>query len=343
MELAEKQSYNALAILKMGDFHHLKNTYAKWGDWSAAWRAEGRGSNIDPGKAWSEMRDEGIELILQDEEAFPAPLREIHQCPWGLYYKGDLSAAGSPAIAIVGTRKATSSGLTVAKNFARDLAAKGINIVSGLALGIDASAHSGALEGGGRTAAILARGLDGVYPAQNENLARKILANDGALISEYPVKSPTLPFRFIERNRITSGLSNATIIIEAPSESGALATARFALEQNRDVGAIPGPINHPNYTGNHSLIKSGAALIASVDDIIAMLNLDQLPLKIKKSPILTEDELAIMNALKSEAGALSVDKIIELGRLEPQTTQRALSLLLMKDIIRESDGRYELN
>lgn len=342
MEIKEIQSYNALAILKMGDFHHLKKSFDKYGSWSEAWRAEGRGGKIDPESAWNELRDLGINLILKDEAGFPELLREIHTCPWALYYRGDLAAAKNPGVAIVGTRRATTGGLNIAKNFSNKLAAAGVNIISGLALGVDTYAHTGALEGAGKTAAVLACGLDTVYPATNSQLAEKIIAGGGVVISEYPIKSETLPFRFIERNRIISGLSNATVIIEAPTESGALATAKFALEQNRDVGAIPGPVNHQNYVGNHGLIKSGAALITGPDDILAMLNLDQLPLKIKKSPVLTEDETAIVNILKLETEPLYIDKIIELVRLEPQITQRALSLLLMKDIIRENGGRFEI-
>lgn len=339
---AEKQYYNAIALGLEGDFRRIQKLRAKYENWYTAWSAIQSREMIHPNKAWQDMQEKGINLVLKDELLFPTLLREIPQCPEGIYYKGNLEAGTTPAIAIVGTRKATSSGLAITKVLASELSEIGVNIISGLALGIDATAHKGAMEANSKTVAVLARGLDNVYPAQNADIAELILKNNGAIISEYPIGVSPLAHRFIERNRLISGLSNAVIIIEAPEESGALATARFAIEQNRDVGAIPGPINHPNYKGNHSLIRSGAALIRSTSDILDLLNLDQLPLKIKKTLVLNEDETTIINIIKTSSEPISVDKIIEIGKLEPHTTQRILTLLEMKDIIREASGRYEL-
>lgn len=340
--LTEKQAYNALAISVAGDFRRLQKIKSSHENWVTALSKSKSDVILDPDKAWQDMRSLGIDLILKNESSFPQLLKEIPQCPEGIYYKGDLQSATSPAIAIVGTRKATPSGLSIAKSISTELSKVGISIISGLALGIDAVAHNGALIAGGKTVAVLARGLDNFYPAQNIALAEFILKNNGAVISEYPTSTQPLAHRFIERNRLISGLANAVIIIEAPEESGALATARFAMEQNRDVGAIPGPVNHPNYKGNHSLIRSGAALIRDASDIFDILNLDQLPLKIIKSSELNERETTIVNILKSYSEPISVDKIIETGKLEPHTTQRILTLLEMRDIIREVGGRYEL-
>ena len=172
------------------------------------------------------------------------------------------------AIAIVGTRRATPDGKSTARRFAAELARAGIVIVSGLAFGVDAAAHEGCLDAEGKTVAVLACGLANIYPRNNEPLAKKILAQGGAIISEYPPDMPAYPSRFLERNRIVSGLSKGTLVIEAPERSGSLATARFALEQNRDVFVVPGPIAHPNFKGSHALIRQGAELVTTPEDIL---------------------------------------------------------------------------
>ncbi len=172
----------------------------------------------------------------------------------------------------MGTRKATSQGRFIAKEIAKKLSEMGMVIVSGLAMGIDTAAHEGALAGAGRTIAVLACGLDNIYPRQNENLAKKIIGTGGAVISEYPVGTEAFKNQFLERNRIVSGLCIATIVVEAPRESGALVTARLAAEQGREVFVFPGPTNHPNYHGSHKLIRDGARLVSSIDDILEDLN-----------------------------------------------------------------------
>lgn len=341
--IEEKKYYNALSLHLFADYKKLSATREKYGSWYEAYRASS--AKLDIENEWTKLGERGVSFLLKEEDGFPELLREIHDCPWGIYYKGKLGGISSPAVAIVGTRRATASGLTIAKKFAADLARAGISTVSGLALGIDTAAHRGTLEGGQPTYAVLARGLDGVYPEQNKNLSDEILANGGAVISEYPLGSPTLPFRFLERNRIVSGLSKMIVVIEAPEESGALVTAKFATEQNRDVGAIPGPINHPNYHGNHSLLKSGAALLTSAEDILNALNIEpqKLPFRENKLKNLSESERAVLEALKFVGNGATVDKILKLAKLETANTQSALTLLLIKDIIRESSGRYELN
>jgi DNA processing protein len=215
-------------------------------------------------------------------------------------------------------------------------------------MGIDTAAHEGALFGGGQTIAVLACGLDTIYPAQNENLAKKILEADGAIISEYPAGAPAYQSQFLERNRIISGLCAATIIIEAPERSGSLATANWACQQGREVFVAPGPINHPNYKGSHKLIRDGARLIGSVEDVLEDLNLEipnskrQAPNKfqIPKFKITDTNQLLIYKTLQEAGRSLNIDKIIELTKLESQVVNQSLAFLIIQEIIKETEKGY---
>ncbi len=292
-----------------------------------------------------------IKSISQENPAYPSLLKEIQNPPLKIYVLGELPTEQKPRIAIVGTRKASLQGQSIAKEMARKLAGAGAVIVSGLAMGIDTSAHEGTLSVNGQTIAVLACGLDTIYPRQNENLAKKILDFKGAIISEYPSKTPALPHQFLERNRIVSGLSIATIIIEAPLESGALVTARLAAEQGREVFVVPGPINHPNYRGSHKLIRDGARLVASVDDILEDLGLEK---QISRQPALqqsrdfeeqiksklNEEERLILEIIKDAGHPLNIDKIIEQTKLEPQIINQAIAPLILEGIIKETEKGY---
>ena len=294
-----------------------------------------------------------INRINQKDSAYPRLLKEIPNPPQQLYLLGALPKdppAGGPKVAIVGTRKATGEGKKLAKEIAKKLAEKGIVIVSGLAMGIDTAAHEGAVLAGGKTIAVLANGLDSIYPSQNENLAKKILESDGALISEYPPETPSFPNQFLERNRIISGLSVATIIIEAPERSGSLATANWAAQQGREVFVFPGPTNHPNFRGSHKLIRDGARLVASVEDILEDLQLEIPNLKIQipnksqnaKSKIINENQLLIHKVIQDAGRPLTVDKIIEFTNLEPQIVSQAVSFLVIEEIIKETEKGYTI-
>ena len=208
-----------------------------------------------------------IRKIKIDDKKYPSLLKEIQNPPKEIFVRGTLPGADKICIAIVGTRKATSEGRVLAKKIAKLCAEKSWVVVSGLAMGIDTAAHEGALEGEGETIAVLGCGADSIYPAQNENLGRKI-EQHGAIISEYPNGTPALPHRFLERNRIVAGLSVATIVIEAPAQSGALVTARLASESGREVFVFPGSAGHPQYRGSHALIRDGARLVNSFEDIM---------------------------------------------------------------------------
>lgn len=211
----------------------------------------------------------GIALVVPDDPAYPPLLREIADPPAALFVQGSLAPPG-PMVALVGTRGATAYGLRTARRLGSELAERGVSVVSGLAIGIDAAAHAGALQTG-HTAAVLGAGLDHVGPATNRRLADQIVAAGGALISEYRPATPPAAGQFPARNRIVSGMCHATVVIEAPLRSGALITADLALEQGRDVMAVPGAIDQVQSAGTLALLSQGAKLVASVSDILAEL------------------------------------------------------------------------
>ena len=184
---------------------------------------------------YSLMNTYKIEFIHCKDVNYPVMLTQVYDCPYALFARGNSAILNSPSVAIVGTRKASMSGLKAAFNFSKDLVASGYTVVSGLAMGIDAAAHSGALSSSGKTVAVLACGLDNLYPAVNKKLASSIIQNGGCIVSEYSPGEPPLKWRFPARNRIISGLSEAVVVMESPVKSGALITADFALEQNRDL------------------------------------------------------------------------------------------------------------
>jgi DNA processing protein len=215
--------------------------------------------------AWLAADDQ--HLLSIDDEAYPGALRELADPPLVLYAKGDLALLGRPAIAVVGSRNPSALGEQTAEAFARALAQAGLTVVSGLALGIDAAAHRGALDGLASTVAVVGTGLDIVYPARNRELAHRIAAQ-GCLVSEFHLGTPARAEHFPRRNRILSGLSMGCLVVEANPRSGSLITARLAAEQGRDVFAIPGSIHSPLSKGCHALIKQGAKLTESAGDIL---------------------------------------------------------------------------
>lgn len=211
--------------------------------------------------------DDGNRVLAWTDPDYPALLREITDPPPVLFVRGQAELLGRPQLAIVGSRRATAGGRANARSFAGDLAAGGFVITSGLAAGIDAAAHEGALNAGGETIAVCGTGLDQVYPPRNRRLAERI-ARDGALISEYPPGCGPRPFRFPRRNRIVSGLAVGTLVVEAGWRSGALITARLAGLQGREVFALPGSIHNPMARGCHRLIRQGAKLAETTADIV---------------------------------------------------------------------------
>ena len=253
------------------------------------------------------VRSLGADLLLLDDGVYPALLREIFDPPITLYVKGEWAAClDEPCVAIVGSRRSSTYGQNAATMLARDLAERGVTIISGLARGIDAAAHRGAIEAGGRTAAVMGTGLDQIYPRDHRRLADEILEHGGALVSEFPLETPPAPQNFPYRNRVISGLSLGVVIVEAAENSGSLITARLALEQGREVFAVPGNITSRNSFGTNYLIKgAGAKLVQQWQDIVAELPPEVaarlLPPESKK----TTDEDALGQQLELVPGDLS--------------------------------------
>ena len=338
--------YNAVHCFNQGNYGKTEALWNRFHDWRSAWEAVRSGARIEPEAEWETLLKRGVQLVLMEDEAYPPLLRETARAPFGLYLLGTADW-NRPAVAIVGTRRATSEGIKIAHRFAEDLATQGIVIISGCALGIDGAAHAGALASGvaGATIAILPCGLDDIYPKMHANLANDIVRAGGSLISEYPFNTPSFPTNFLERNRIIAGVSRGTVVIEAPLKSGALVTARLAMEANRDVLAVPGPINHPNYAGPHKLIQDGAGLITCAEEICAAMNI----LYQKSGPVggtpdmpLTPEEQTVIAALKSAGTPLTIDTIAELGMLDIHTASRAAATLSVNGTLNETNGLYSL-
>src|SRR3989475_5701578 len=218
----------------------------------------------------------GATLVAWSDDGYPPALRHIAQPPLVLAVRGSLGGADEPAIAIVGARRASEYGRHMAEELARRLAQAGVTVVSGLAAGVDAAAHHAALAAGGRTVAVLGTGIDRVYPKWHRELARAI-AGQGALVSEFPCGSPPLQFHFPRRNRIISGLTRGTIVVEAADDSGSLITARHALEQDRQVFAVPGPVGVAAHRGPKRLIQQGAMLLMRAEGVVEGLRPEPLP------------------------------------------------------------------
>ncbi|MDP2598291.1 MAG: DNA-processing protein DprA [Candidatus Liptonbacteria bacterium] len=348
--MPEEIFYNALNIALASDYSGLADLKRRSGTWEVAYGHYQRHRDIpDPESEWKKIGDLGIQLVLRGSGSYPPLLEEIAQPPHGLYVMGNLSVAEAATIAIVGTRKGTPEGKELARCFAAELSRAGFTIISGLALGIDAAAHAGCLESGGfgpartgKTAAVLANGLDHFYPSTNERLAKKIVEEGGAIISEYPPGAPALPYRFLERNRVVSGLSRGVLVIEAPENSGSLATARYALDQNRDVFVVPGPVSHPNYKGSNQLIRQGAELVTEPREILETYGYDAEKKSALEEKTLSAEEIHILSALRSSSRPLDVDKIIEMTTLEPHVANRLLSMLVVKNFIGENERGYTI-
>ena len=274
-------------------------------------------SGIDPDKAWEDVLKKDVSVVTWDEPVYPSLLKEIHDPPPVLYYRGKPEILRNPSLAIVGSRKHTVYGKEIACKFAAKLAGYGITIVSGMARGIDSWAHKGVLEAEGKTAAVLGCGPDICYPPENRGLKERI-TECGLVISEFPPGTPPAPQHFPQRNRIISGLSLGTLVVEAGERSGALITAGFALEQGRDVFAIPAGIGSPYSRGCHKLLKDGAKLVETVEDI-----LEELYLPLKNEQILAENK-SIQHQFQTQqqqiqlSGVSKENKFLDLIPYEPR-------------------------
>ena len=301
-------------------------------------------SRIDPWKAWSELQARGIKCVSPLCPEYPALLKQISHPPF-LYYRGSLAEIDKPAIAIVGSRRCTFYGREAANKLASELTENGVSIVSGMALGIDTAAHKGSLDGRGYTVAVLGCGVDICYPPQNKELMEQI-ANNGVVVSEFVPGTTPLPAHFPQRNRIISGLSLGTLVVEATAKSGALITANFALEQNREVFAVPGNIGSPYSRGSHRLIKEGARLVESVADILEEIYIDaaenrengqQLEMQFIENS-LGKEEKSLLNIIPYQP--MHIDKIIQESKLKASEVTTLLLSLELKKTIRQTPGKY---
>ncbi len=343
--------YHAVAVAAHGNYHSIKNCRGNAGSWEAAYHAlkEAGIPAPDPRKEYERLWRLDIRLAMTSYPEYPDALRHISHPPFGIYLRGAALAAAvrkksakGSMLAVVGTRRASTEGKTVARRFARELAASGFTIASGLAFGIDAAAHEGALDAGGATVAVLAGGLDDIYPRSHHTLAQRIIKNGGTLISEYPPGETPVEYRFIERNRIISGISRGTLIVEAPASSGALATARYAVEQNREVFVVPGPTTTTGFNGSHALIRQGAELVTSPDDILDAYEKEKRPRAAAGADVASPAETLILKALAEIRTHADVDKLVAMTRLEPRMVNQTLSFLLIRGIIKESGEGYTI-
>jgi DNA processing protein len=301
-----------------------------------------------PDLRWLEK--DGNHVVTLADPAYPAQLRELPGAPPLLFVTGNPQALSTPQLGIVGSRNATSGGVANATDFAFHLARAGLAITSGLALGVDGAAHRGALDADGTTLAVMATGPDRIYPARHRDLAREISA-DGALVTEFPVGTGVRREHFPRRNRLISGLSLGVLVVEASVRSGSLVTARHALEQDREVFAIPGSIHNPLARGCHALIRGGAKLVESTADILEELPPVELPEAspgtadaaekgaATEPPALDGDYRAVLDALGHDP--VPFDVLLQRTALTPDTLSSMLLVLELKGIVAAvAGGRY---
>lgn len=281
--------------------------------------------------------------VTPEHEVYPTLLHEIPQKPKLLHIWGSFPLT-SHYVSVVGTRRTTPYGIEMTQKIISGLAGQDITIVSGLALGIDTIAHNAALAAGLPTVAVVGSGLSPLvlYPARNKSLASSIVASNGCVISEYPHEMKATQWTFPERNRIVAGLSHATIVVEAPQKSGALITSRLATDYNRDVGAVPGSVFSDNTTGPHMLLKNGAALITSSDDVLAMLGIASANQESKTDMLdsLLPDEKIIYECLSEP---MTSDEIIQVLHLETSSAHSTIGMMEIRGIIKRIGSQYVRN
>jgi len=349
-----------LAVQRIFGLH--LNTYypqflAAFGSWAEVWRAKSLPPQLElPHSLWErfqqerlrlvperlaeELEQKGINAIRRDEPGFPPLLLQISNVPCILYYCGNPELFKRTSVAVVGSRKATAYGLKQAQQISYELAKRGLVITSGMARGIDGAAHAGALEAGGATIAVLGCGVDISYPRENQQLLQKV-RESGLVISEYHPGTEPLPFHFPIRNRIISGLSRAVFVVEAQAQSGTLITCDFALEQGKEIFALPGPVTSPNSIGTLRLIQNGAKLVIHPGDI-----LEELGYEFRESLFSAKDEITrnISMAEKKVLACIGWEPIhldaLLAGRGTSASLYQDLLLLEIKGLIKQLPGKY---
>jgi len=290
---------------------------------------------VSPEDELEKLDRAGVRALTWHDEAYPSRLKEIFDRPPVLYVRGELLSADDWSVAVVGTRRASVYGRQAAEEFSRQLAANGITVVSGLARGIDSIAHKAALQAGGRSIAVLACGLDLVYPPENLKLSQEV-AGQGAVISDYPLGTQPRSEFFPRRNRIMVGLSLGVLVIEGNLKSGALITARQANDENREVFAVPGSIYAPTYQGTNWLIQQGQAkLVTKVEDILEELNLSMAAQQVEAKELIPADatEALLLRHLSSEP--IHIDEVRRECGLPIDTVSSVLALLELKGMVRQ--------
>ncbi|MFH1192245.1 MAG: DNA-processing protein DprA [bacterium] len=336
----------------------FKKLAAHFSDMRAAWEADAqelkmagieenvvadlmeKRKKINPCRAYEEMAKEEISAITIKDKRYPVLLKEIYDAPAVIFYKGNIEVLGEPSVGVVGSRKISLYAQQTTPFIVKELAKNGVVIVSGLALGVDTFAHQATVEVGGKTVAVLGGGLDkkNFYPPHNRDLAEKIIKTGGAVISEHSVGAPPLNFNFPQRNRIISGLSLGIIVIEAAERSGALITAKTALDQNREVFAVPGNIFQMNSFGANDLIKKGAHLVTSAGDIMEILEFKKVAVFAENKKIIPEnpDEEKILAVLSSDP--MHIDAICRAVNMEASALNSLLMMMEMKGMVKNFGG-----
>ncbi len=357
--MTEKESLVALSSYVSFGPVRIKLLASFFGSYKKVWKANAKQLNkvglkservvdfisyrekFNPETYFNRLKQLSINYLTIGDKTYPQNLKDLDGAPYVLYVKGRLLSSDANAVSIVGSRKATFYGKEVAERFGGELARFGVTIISGLARGIDTASHRAALSAGGRTIAVLGCGLDSVYPPENYKLA-EVIAQHGALISEYPLGYPAMPNNFANRNRIISGLSKAVLVIEGAQKSGTLLTASHALEQGKAVFAVPGQITSPNSFAPLYLIKNGATVATSTKDILDELNLQ---LKVDKDAVekiipTNKNEGQILDVLENEPR--HIDEIVRICSLETAEISARLTVMELKGLVKNlGQGVYK--
>lgn len=298
-------------------------------------------AEVDPEKEFVRCGKLGVKVVTIADEGYPRLLKEIYDPPFILYIRGDLKEEDEVALAVVGSRRMTSYGYSVIESLLPPLCFSGLTIVSGLAFGVDVASHKVVLRAGGRAIAVLASGVDQITPFTNANVGKEIIEKGrGAIISEFPIGTQPQPFYFPRRNRIISGLSLGVLVIEAAEKSGSLITARSALEQGRDVFSVPSSIFNSVGSGTNKLIREGAKMVLSPEDILSELNIPSLKGTVKalNSYPLTEEETFLFSVIETDE--LHIDEIIRRSDLPISKVNSVLTLLEIKGMVKNIGNSY---
>lgn len=293
-------------------------------------------------KSYEEVCRRGISFVYREEEDYPEKLRQLSGMPYGLYYRGRLPEQNIPSVAVVGAREASYGGRQIAGKLSFELAENGIQVISGLARGIDIAAHRGALKAArGKTYAVLGTGVDICYPGQHIE-TYMMMQESGGVLSEFPVQAPALPYHFPMRNRIISGLSDGILVIEAGKKSGSLITAEAGLEQGKEIFVVPGNIADSRYEGGNELLKSGAVLVTGIRDILDGLGLfydcDVIERKKKVNDMLETTEKMVYAMLSLEP--VHISEIIEKTGLTPVSVMEILLSMQMRHLVQTIGNNY---